>query len=175
MLWQSLSLSYPITIACPHTPNPSRGSHKLWITLELQTGWPGQLTGSIWHRPALESPPRGSRSNTTSGRLQTTSGQDPITFTRSIPKGGSGQVLEPAEANSASCGQHLHSLSYTLVGFYPHSQPAWGSTPCRNRPTAIKSQPQQKSSHNPHKIHSWSTQLTWLERLCHWVHRTPTI
>ena len=70
------------------------------------------------------SPSRGPRTNTTSGQLQSTLEQDPISFTSGTSKGRSWQAPDPAEVNSASQGQHLHSSSYTVVLVDAHSQPA---------------------------------------------------
>ena len=89
-----------------------------------------------------QSPSQGAQNQQPSGQLQTTSEQDPISFTSSISKGRSLQALDPAEANPALCAQHLHSISHAVIGGDPHSQPKgrphtqtgqWQSTLSYNR------------------------------------------
>ena len=52
------------------------------------------------------------------GQLQTTSTSEevPISFTSNICKGRSQQAPNSAEANSASCGERLHSGLYAGIG-----------------------------------------------------------
>ena len=42
---------------------------------------------------------------------------------------------------------------------WPHNQPAWGLIPPFDVLVAIKAQPEQKGTYNPHKGPSWNTQL----------------
>lgn len=78
-------------------------------------------------------------------------------------------------ADSIPCGE-LHSVwsaptQYTLVIVNLHIQTIWRMNPCMNGPIPINTQFQQEGTHNPHKGHSWSTQL----RDCvTGSHRTPT-
>ncbi|KAF6114677.1 hypothetical protein HJG60_010630 [Phyllostomus discolor] len=68
--------------------------------------------------------PKRLQTNTNSGQLQTTSEQDPISFTNSISKGRAQQAPHPCEVNSAFCCHFLHSSSRAVVIAEPHSQPA---------------------------------------------------
>lgn len=62
------------------------------------------------------------RTNRPSDQHQSTSEQDPISFTNSVSKKRSLQAPNPAMVNCASCGQH--SSLHTVIGVEPHIQPA---------------------------------------------------
>lgn len=64
------------------------------------------------------------RTNTPSGELQTILEQDPISFTNNTSKVISQWATDPAEANYALYGQHLHSSLYIVTRVRSHSQPA---------------------------------------------------
>lgn len=88
-----------------------------------------------------------------------------MSFIGTISKERPWQAPNPAEANLASCDQHLHRSLYIVAMMDSHRQPAWRLTQHMNRPIALNYN--RKGPHNPHVAHSWISQCRWSRRLCH--------
>ena len=65
--------------------------------------------------------PKRLRSNTPSDQLQIILEKNPVSFTSSTSKERSRQAPNPANVNSASCGQPMHSNLHTVVRVQPQS------------------------------------------------------
>lgn len=133
--WSSRQL---LADGLPHAPSSSRGSYNPWISLHLLTGSPGLVTGRVCHWPALESLPRGPRTNTTGCWLGSTTEHHPISSTNGTPKRGLSKnqtLMGQIPCNGVSTFRSAHALWLCpiLIGSQPEGQPT-------DVPTAFKTQ-----------------------------------
>lgn len=70
-------------------------------------------------------------------------------------------------------GQPSQGNLNAVVTNRPCNQPAWGSTPPTDVPTATEGQIQQVVTYNPQKGHTQSTQLQRPGRLYYWAPQGP--
>ena len=87
-----------------------------------------------------------------SGGLWTTSELHPTSHISSTPTGNSDRH-QTLQGTTPPQGTAPAQWLIHVIEVYPYSHPAWGLTPCKNGPTAFRSQIQQVSVHNSLKRH----------------------
>ena len=105
------------------------------------------------------------RTNLPSGLFQTTSELDLISFTSSIFKEIFQHVPDPPGANSALSGQHLQSSCVHCGWGWSSQSASLKVDPIHKWASSNQDAVTTRGPHNPHKGHSWSTQLRWSKRL----------